>query len=346
MTSTKKAFGQFVIAKRQAVGLTQRELAERLFVTESAVSKWERGVSYPDISLVVPLARELGVSEGELVNASDDQVARTVEREARFNRRWKASILWTTLIAYGIALLTCFIVDLAVPPHGLNWFWVVLTAIAVSFSLTTLPLLGLTNSGWWVLAAFLVSLIVLLSVARLLYGDGSNHVEWLPTAVASILFAAVLIFGPIVLCIVDVPEPFKRHRTVLNLIVDSICLFALIAIVMTTVGEHHLLWTRGLPIAALGLVFAWIGGLVIRYVPVNGLFRAAIIVAAAGIYDYLAFIPLVSHISDSHQSNPIDLSKWHDPYINGNVSLLSFAACLIVAIVLAIAGAIRAIRSR
>ena len=45
----KKSFGEYIRRKRQEAGLTQGELAGRLFVTESAVSKWERGLSYPDV---------------------------------------------------------------------------------------------------------------------------------------------------------------------------------------------------------------------------------------------------------------------------------------------------------
>ena len=44
----KKTFGAYICRRRKELGLTQREFADRLFVTESAVSKWERGMSYPD----------------------------------------------------------------------------------------------------------------------------------------------------------------------------------------------------------------------------------------------------------------------------------------------------------
>ena len=41
----KKNLGAYILRRRKELGLTQREFAARLFVTESAVSKWERGVS-------------------------------------------------------------------------------------------------------------------------------------------------------------------------------------------------------------------------------------------------------------------------------------------------------------
>ena len=43
--NTKKSFGEFITQRRKALGMTQREFADELFVTDSAVSKCERGVS-------------------------------------------------------------------------------------------------------------------------------------------------------------------------------------------------------------------------------------------------------------------------------------------------------------
>ena len=42
----KKSFGTFICQRRKELGMTQKEFAQRLFVTESAVSKWEGGVSH------------------------------------------------------------------------------------------------------------------------------------------------------------------------------------------------------------------------------------------------------------------------------------------------------------
>lgn len=60
--------GDFISELRKSNHLTQKDLAEHLGVTDKAVSKWERGLSCPDISLLIPLAKLLGVTTGELLN--------------------------------------------------------------------------------------------------------------------------------------------------------------------------------------------------------------------------------------------------------------------------------------
>ena len=63
----KKRFGAFLAELRRGQGMTQRELAEKLFVSDKAVSKWERGLSLPDVALLRPLAESLEVSVAELL---------------------------------------------------------------------------------------------------------------------------------------------------------------------------------------------------------------------------------------------------------------------------------------
>ena len=64
----KEKFGEFITELRKEKGMTQRELAEKLFVSDKAVSKWERGQSLPDITMLNPLADALGVTAAELLN--------------------------------------------------------------------------------------------------------------------------------------------------------------------------------------------------------------------------------------------------------------------------------------
>ena len=66
-TIDKERFGPFIALLRREKGLTQRELAEKLFISDKAVSKWELGASIPDTALLIPLAGELGVTVTELL---------------------------------------------------------------------------------------------------------------------------------------------------------------------------------------------------------------------------------------------------------------------------------------
>lgn len=63
----KQKFGSFVAQLRKEKGYTQKELAEQLFISDKAVSKWETAVSIPDTALLLSLAELLGVTVTELL---------------------------------------------------------------------------------------------------------------------------------------------------------------------------------------------------------------------------------------------------------------------------------------
>ena len=65
MDATK--IGTFIAAERRAKGWTQRQLADKLQLTDKAVSRWETGKGLPDVSFLLPLAAALDVSVGELL---------------------------------------------------------------------------------------------------------------------------------------------------------------------------------------------------------------------------------------------------------------------------------------
>ena len=63
----KKTIGRFIAALRKANGLTQRELAEKLCISDKAVSRWERDETYPDLTLIPVIAEIFGVTSDELL---------------------------------------------------------------------------------------------------------------------------------------------------------------------------------------------------------------------------------------------------------------------------------------
>ena len=59
--------GRFIAARRKELGLTQRQLAEKLSVSDKTISKWECGGGLPEVGLMLPLCGELGVTVNELL---------------------------------------------------------------------------------------------------------------------------------------------------------------------------------------------------------------------------------------------------------------------------------------
>ena len=69
---------EIIRTRRQALGLTQEQLAGKLGVSAPAVNKWEKAASYPDITLLPPLARVLGVDLNTLLSFQEDLTDREI----------------------------------------------------------------------------------------------------------------------------------------------------------------------------------------------------------------------------------------------------------------------------
>ena len=75
-------FGQFIASVRKEHHMTQAELAGKIQVTDKAVSRWERGLGFPDIATIEPLADALGLSVSELMRSERHAQAGVTEAEA------------------------------------------------------------------------------------------------------------------------------------------------------------------------------------------------------------------------------------------------------------------------
>ena len=97
----------FIKSKRKELGITQEELAEKLFVTEKAISRWETGRGTPDISLLIPLSKELKIDVSELLNGQENKktensVEKLIEyneitKSQKYNLQFKLTILFYIL---------------------------------------------------------------------------------------------------------------------------------------------------------------------------------------------------------------------------------------------------------
>lgn len=113
----KHAFGEFVMLLRKEKGLTQKEVAQQLFISDKAVSKWETGASIPDTALLIPLADLLGVSVTELLMCQritqqplDTQQVESLVKTAitysedEIPRAWKTKSRWPMIYIFSVLI--------------------------------------------------------------------------------------------------------------------------------------------------------------------------------------------------------------------------------------------------
>ncbi len=290
----KVSFGAYIRKKRLEAGLTQRELAGRLFVTESSVSKWERDLSYPDVSLIPSVCRELHISEHEFFTACDDDQAHAQARQAAVWRKVVTGFRRFCLAGYVIAIVSCLIADVALF-HTLDWFWIVLASLALSFCFTNLPWLVDRNRIMVCLGAASVCLLLIL-LACWNYTGG----WWVIGGLAITAVSLALPWGWWA-----VWRFYGEHLLPLCVALTSVWVFPLLAVIHLFAGGD---WLVGVafPIAAAGVAFLWAYFYCLRYLPVGPWLKAgvfALITAAAN----LVFNALCDRlIPDAAESSALD----------------------------------------
>jgi len=107
-----KKTGIIISDARKKVKMTQKDLADKLYVSDKAVSKWERGLCFPDISVLIPLTEILNISlydllRGEKVNKKEveETLKNTINySNSEINRKKKKYITISSIIIFVIVL--------------------------------------------------------------------------------------------------------------------------------------------------------------------------------------------------------------------------------------------------
>ncbi len=135
------ATGKRIAALRQQKGWTQKQLAEQLHVTDKAVSKWERGLNFPDLMLIEPLAAALGTTAAALLgleqHTPDQTVLAVSELAAREKEQAKRQIrlrAWLTLCIGVLLFAAQLAASKLFADHGLCGPPQVLTAGMLGFT--------------------------------------------------------------------------------------------------------------------------------------------------------------------------------------------------------------------
>lgn len=159
--------GKFIANCRKEKGLTQAQLAEKLNITDRAVSKWETGKCMPDSSIMLELCNILDVTVNELLSGERLEVNHYQEKvnenlielkrkdENNMNRNAVISIVYTVTMVIGI--LVCCICDIAIS-GTLTWSRITLSSILFTW-IASFPVILLGKKGVFV-AMVAVSILI------------------------------------------------------------------------------------------------------------------------------------------------------------------------------------------
>ncbi len=169
-------FGAFIAACRKEQQLTQAQLAEKLNITDRAVSKWENGKSMPDSSIMLELCEILGINVNELLSGErmdTDAYAQSAEenliilkRKDENSNRKNVLFAFIYSIVLFLGIVVCSICDIAITGE-LTWSCITLSSIifayVITFPIVILGKKGITG-GLMALSIFLIPYLYLLGI--------------------------------------------------------------------------------------------------------------------------------------------------------------------------------------
>ena len=339
------SFGLFLKQKRLEKNLTQKELSKLLFVSESSISKWEKDVAHPDITLLPKLSEILGVSEHELITASVDNKTREEKIQAK---KWRTfSFTWSLFfyIAYVVALIPCFICNLAIN-KTLSWFWIVVSSLILSFTFTNLPKLIKKYKLILMPLSQYLALVLLLGVCCL-YSKGNWF--WIPTL--SVFLGLTIVFVPIYIAKLKVFSKIKKYNDYISVAIDFIVLNILLIVinVYTLInGYANGWWYIKIALPIVVLVYLALNILLsVRFFKINKLLKTSIILFLSNVFLYLPplFIkvknPLLQREIDDANIFKANLSSWQvDVSLEQNIHLIICLTLLLLAIIFLVIGVV------
>jgi transcriptional regulator with XRE-family HTH domain len=185
----KTQFGNYIKEKRIALGLTQEELATKLYISATAVSKWENGKTYPDITVISQICNVLKISADEFVTACDDTEIRKQAHEAEKYSRLKKTTFWLLQAAFAIPVFICLIllfVNLTIAQFGM-----IVGGIGIGYSVVVLPFMVRREKLLW----SLIGMSACIALILICYAIYHNQYVDLPINFAVFALISILPWG-------------------------------------------------------------------------------------------------------------------------------------------------------
>lgn len=255
---------------------------------------------------------------------------------ARKEKRRSATIGMATAGILMVPLIVCLICNLAIG-HGLDWFFVVFTSLLVAASVTVVPLMVQKNRVMWTMAAFLISLTLLLADVCIFTGG-----DWFTIAVVPSVAGLSMFFMPYIIRHITLPEALKNQKALLTMIWETICVYAIIitcGISLDIAGY----WKIALPITAFSLLLPWVIFLCVRYIRCSAYTKTGIILLICGIFSTFVNDVVDAALGQFTTLNILkaDFTHWNGTTNNGNVSWIMLTTCVVLGIAFLIAGVVK-----
>ena len=224
----KKTIGKFISALRKANGMTQKELGEKLFVSDKTVSRWECDECTPELSLIPSIAEIFNITTDELLrgerNNPDRKVADLEEtaskQKARSEKQFKLMLhnrkkQFTNLSFISIGLMIVGLIAAMICNLGFSK-----------------GLLGFCLAGVFLVAATICQVCFTVSVRLLVDEEDTEHAENIKKANTEMVFASVKIFFGILLmfafCLPIAVLTLEYYNSHYGLVLNSWLLFGML----------------------------------------------------------------------------------------------------------------------
>lgn len=230
----QEKIGALILTLRKEKGWTQKQLADKLDVTDKAVSKWERGMGLPDVTLLKPLSDALDINVNDLLNGEIEQpnnvdvkaisdVALEIVSYSEKKRHVNTKRMFSYLVSAAllIAMAVCLIVNYATE-GTITWALIPLGGITGAWVILMTFLYGGKNNLFY---SIIISAIMTLGILFIIQ-DVTNTTQWASTYGLPItLSAGVFLIATV----------YLYTRTKLNKWITTAIVFFLVACLNITI---------------------------------------------------------------------------------------------------------------
>lgn len=257
---------------------------------------------------------------GDVLRREADGV---IARQRKVFRRKSAVAGAVTASILAVPVLVCLIVNLAVG-HGLSWFFIVLSALLLTASVTVLPLMLSRDRGLWTAVGFTASLLLLLGVCCLY-----THGSWFLIAASGVLLGLSVCLLPFVLQSRVFREPpldrVGRNKALVWMAAWT--LFLALLLLFCGLRTHSAGYAQtAFAAAALPLLFAWAMFAAIRYLP-GACLKVGVSLLLTDLMIFFAEAVINGLLGVSSPLPALHLGVWSPATLDGNIKWLALLCC-------------------